>query len=54
MTRYLTASLALLMMALVVLMDSTATELNPSNAPSIFSLGSGALGGGAFCGELPR
>ena len=54
MTRRVTVSLAMILIALVILLDIATSDLNPFDAPSAFALGSGAQGGGAFCGELPE
>lgn len=54
MTRYFTASTALISLALLLLADIQFTPPNPYAAPPIIALGSGQASAGGFCGALPQ
>ena len=54
MTRKFAASLTILLIATIIMLDSFNSDFNPYNAPAAFAFGSGVQGGGAFCGELPE
>ncbi|MCY4005291.1 MAG: hypothetical protein OXE84_00450 [Rhodobacteraceae bacterium] len=54
MTRTVTTSLALALIALLVLMDVSTAAFNPYGAPAPFALGSGVQSDGAFCAVLPE
>ena len=52
MTRLTTASTALILIGVFLIIDITQVVPNPYNAPSMFSLGSGKAAAGGFCGSL--
>lgn len=53
-TRKLTATLALALLAGVVLLDlAQSAPLDPFKAPPLLALGSGLAAGGAHCAALP-
>lgn len=54
MTRAFTASLALALLALLVIFDLATSPPNPYQAPAAFALGSGAAAAGGFCAALPK
>lgn len=54
MTRYFTASIALVCLALLLLTDIQFTPPNPYAAPPVIALGSGHASTGGFCGALPQ
>lgn len=54
MTRRITARLAIALLFLLVIADVIATPPNPYKQPAVLALGSGAAGGGGFCGALPE
>lgn len=53
-TRRLTAPLALLLVAALIIFDALHSPPNPFAAPSLFALGSGEAAVGGFCGALPE
>lgn len=53
MTRLTTASTALILLGVFLIIDIMQVVPNPYNAPSMFSLGSGEAAAGGFCGSLP-
>ena len=53
MTRLTTASIALILIGVFLIIDIMQVVPNPYNAPSMFSLGSGEAAAGGFCGSLP-
>ncbi|WP_165814721.1 hypothetical protein [Labrenzia sp. 011] len=54
MTRLVTASIAVLGIAVLVALDASATPPNPYKAPPLLALGSGTAPSGGFCGALPE
>lgn len=54
MTRRVTASLAMLMIAVLTGADWMANPPNPYRQPALIALGSGASSAGGFCGALPE
>lgn len=54
MTRRFTGSLAIALLAGLILFDQATAELNPYKAPPAFALGSGQATVGGFCGALPE
>ncbi|WP_166462007.1 hypothetical protein [Paracoccus alkanivorans] len=54
MTRSFTATIAIALLAALVLFDQATAELNPYKAPPAFALGSGQIPSGGFCGALPQ
>jgi len=53
MTRKITARLGIAMLLMLIVADIIAVPPNPYKQPAVFALGSGAAGGGGFCGALP-
>ncbi len=53
MTRRVTATTAILMLALALCADLVTTPPNPYAAPAIIALGSGISAAGGFYGALP-
>ena len=51
--RYLTASIAITLVASFLVFDLIMIPPNPYVAPSAISLGSGEVAVGGFCGDLP-
>jgi len=54
MTRIVTASATLALLAGLLIFDAATAELNPYKAPGLIALGSGAEAGGAHCAALPE
>lgn len=54
MTRALTATLAVVGLAVMIGLDAAATPPNPYKAPPLLALGSGKPPAGGFCGALPE
>ena len=52
-TRYLTASITIALVATVLIFDLIMITPNPYLAPNAISLGSGEIAVGGFCGDLP-
>ena len=53
MTRRVTATLAVALVAALVAADLLGARPNPYRAPAILALGSGSASAGGFCGALP-
>ena len=53
MTRRTVALAGMALLVLLVVADIIAAPPNPYKQPAVFALGSGAAGGGGFCGALP-
>jgi len=53
MTRRTVALAGMALLFLLVVADIIAAPPNPYKQPAVFALGSGAAGGGGFCGALP-
>ena len=51
-TRYLTASISIALVATILIFDLIIITPNPYVAPSAISLGSGEIAVGGFCGDL--
>jgi hypothetical protein len=52
-TRHLTASITIAIVAIFLIFDVIMITPNPYVAPSAISLGSGEIAVGGFCGDLP-
>lgn len=54
MTRQTLALVGMALLFVLVVADIIAAAPNPYKQPAVFALGSGAAGGGGFCGALPE
>jgi hypothetical protein len=52
-TRLLTASITIALVATFLIFDLVMITPNPYDAPNALSLGSGEIAVGGFCGDLP-
>ncbi|MBC7139868.1 MAG: hypothetical protein H5U17_14315 [Defluviimonas sp.] len=50
----MTATIAILMVGLLIAFDRASADLNPYKAPPLLALGSGTAASGGFCGALPE